>query len=311
MAKKYVYMFYEGNGDMRDLLGGKGANLCEMTVLGLPVPRGFTVSTEACTRYYQDDEQIGGDVMDEITEKLALLEKNIDKTFGDPKNPLLVSVRSGSRASMPGMMDTILNLGLNDEVVEGLAKLTSNERFAYDSYRRFITMFSDVVMEIPKAHFDKAFDAVKEENGARFDTDLNAANLKEVVRRFKAIYRERKSAEFPQAPREQLIEAVKAVFRSWNNSRAITYRRLNDIPGDWGTAVNVQEMVYGNMGDDSGTGVAFTRDPSTGENKLYGEFLMNAQGEDVVAGIRTPQSLDQLRDVNPSVYDEFVSIANK
>ena len=296
---------------MRELLGGKGANLCEMTVLGLPVPRGFAVTTEACTRYYNDNEQISGDILSEITEKLALLEQNINKKFGDSENPLLVSVRSGSRASMPGMMDTILNLGLNDDVVEGLAKLTNNERFAYDSYRRFITMFSDVVMEIPKSHFDKAFDAVKEANGAHYDTDLNAGNLKEVVRRYKEIYREHKSVDFPQDPRAQLTEAVKAVFRSWNNSRAITYRRLNDIPGDWGTAVNVQEMVYGNMGDDSGTGVAFTRNPSTGENKLYGEFLMNAQGEDVVAGIRTPQSLDQLNEVNPKVYGEFVAIADK
>ena len=307
---KYVYMFYEGNAKMKELLGGKGANLCEMTGLGLPVPRGFSVSTEACTRYYEDGEKIAGDILDEILDRLALLEKNIGKKFGNPAEPLLVSVRSGARASMPGMMDTILNLGLNDEVVEGLAKLTSNERFAYDSYRRFITMFSDVVMEIPKKAFDAAFDAVKAENGAKYDTDLNADNLKEVVKRFKAIYREHLNSDFPQQPREQLIEAVKAVFRSWNNDRAITYRRLNDIPGDWGTAVNVQEMVYGNMGDDSGTGVAFTRDPSTGEKKLYGEFLMNAQGEDVVAGIRTPQSLEQLRDVNPAVYEEFVSIAN-
>ena len=296
---------------MRNLLGGKGANLCEMTGLGLPVPRGFSVSTEACTRYYQDGEKIADDILAEILDRLELLEKNIGKQFGDVKEPLLVSVRSGARASMPGIMDTILNLGLNDEVVEGLAALTANPRFAYDSYRRFITMFSDVVMEIPKAHFDKAFDAVKAENGAKYDTDLNADNLKEVVKRFKAIYREHMNCDFPQEPREQLIESVKAVFRSWNNNRAITYRRLNDIPGDWGTAVNVQEMVYGNMGEDSGTGVAFTRDPSTGEKRLYGEFLMNAQGEDVVAGIRTPQSLEQLKQVNPKVYDEFVDIANK
>ena len=307
----YVYMFYEGDFSRRDLLGGKGANLCEMTVLGLPVPRGFTITTEACTRYYTDDEKIGDDIVSEILEKLVLLEKNIDKKFGDPHDPLLVSVRSGARASMPGMMDTILNLGLNDEVVEGLANLTSNPRFAYDSYRRFITMFSDVVMDIPKANFDKAFDAVKEANGAHYDTDLSADNLKEVVRLFKDIYFQHKSQNFPQEPREQLIESVKAVFRSWNNNRAITYRRLNDIPGDWGTAVNIQEMVYGNMGDDSGTGVAFTRDPSTGENVLYGEFLMNAQGEDVVAGIRTPQRLEQLKEVNPAAYDEFVAISNK
>ncbi|MCL2059116.1 MAG: pyruvate, phosphate dikinase [Oscillospiraceae bacterium] len=308
---KYVYMFEEGNAKMRELLGGKGANLCEMTGLGLPVPRGFVVTTEACTRYYQDGEKIAGDIEKEIFEQLANLEKKTGKTLGDKGAPLLVSVRSGSRASMPGMMDTVLNLGLNDEVVAGLVVLTENERFAFDSYRRFITMFSDVVMEISKAHFDKAFDAVKEENGAHLDTDLTADNLKEVVKRFKAIYREHKSADFPQDPREQLFEAVKAVFRSWNNNRAITYRRLNDIPSDWGTAVNIQEMVYGNMGDDSGTGVAFTRDPSTGENKLYGEFLMNAQGEDVVAGIRTPQSLEQLNSVNPQVYDEFVGYARK
>ena len=296
---------------MRELLGGKGANLCEMTGLGLPVPRGFVITTEACTRYYQDGETIADDIISEIDGQLVQLEKNIGKKFGDKKEPLLVSVRSGSRASMPGMMDTILNLGLNDEVVEGLAELTSNERFAYDSYRRFITMFSDVVMEIPKTHFDKVFDAVKEANGAVYDTDLSAENLKEIVKRYKEIYREHKSENFPQEPRAQMIEAVKAVFRSWNNARAITYRRLNDIPGDWGTAVNIQEMVYGNMGDDSGTGVAFTRDPSTGENKLYGEFLMNAQGEDVVAGIRTPQSLDHLKDINAKVYDEFIAIAKK
>ena len=296
---------------MRELLGGKGANLCEMTGLGLPVPRGFCVSTEACTRYYEDGEKIADEILAEINEKLELLEKNIGKTFGDVDDPLLVSVRSGARASMPGMMDTILNLGLNDEVVKGLAKLTSNERFAYDSYRRFITMFSDVVMEIPKALFDEVFDAVKEENGCVYDTDLSADNLKEIVKKYKALYFKHKAEEFPQEPRVQMIESIKAVFSSWNNNRAITYRRLNDIPGDWGTAVNVQEMVYGNMGDDSGTGVAFTRDPSTGENKLYGEFLMNAQGEDVVAGIRTPQSLDQLREVNPKVYEEFAAISTK
>ena len=308
---KYVYMFYEGNANMRELLGGKGANLCEMTGLGLPVPRGFTVTTEACTRYYEDGEAIADDIAAEIAARLELLEKEIGKKFGNPAEPLLVSVRSGSRASMPGMMDTILNLGLNDEVVEGLSALTSNERFAYDSYRRFITMFSDVVMEIPKASFDKIFDAVKEENGAVYDTDLTAENLKEIVAKFKALYRERKSEDFPQDPRAQLMEAVKAVFRSWNNTRAIAYRRLNDIPGDWGTAVNVQEMVYGNMGNDSGTGVAFSRDPSTGENKLYGEFLMNAQGEDVVAGIRTPLPLDELKKINPTVHGEFSKYSKK
>ena len=308
---KYVYMFSEGNAKMRDLLGGKGANLAEMTGIGLPVPRGFTVTTEACTRYYEDGETIAKEIQDELFAAFEKTEKTVGKTFGDPKNPFLVSVRSGSRASMPGMMDTILNLGLNDEVVKGLATLTGNERFAYDSYRRFISMFGDVVMDVSKAKFDKILDAVKHENGAKFDTDLTADNLKEVVKRFLKLYREEKGVDFPQAPRVQLIEAVKAVFRSWNNERAIVYRRLNDIPGDWGTAVTVQEMVYGNMGDTSGTGVAFTRNPSTGEAKLYGEFLMNAQGEDVVAGIRTPQTIDQLRGVMPEVYTQFADIAGK
>ncbi|HPU42229.1 MAG TPA: PEP/pyruvate-binding domain-containing protein, partial [Acetivibrio clariflavus] len=282
---KYVYLFSEGNASMRNLLGGKGANLAEMTGLGLPVPRGFTVTTEACTRYYQDGKVIAKEIEDEIYEKLKVTEEIVGKKFGDPNNPLLVSVRSGARASMPGMMDTILNLGLNDVVVEGLAKLTNNERFAYDSYRRFIQMFSDVVMEIEKSKFEKILEAVKEENGAEHDTDLTADNLKEVVRRYKELFKKEKGFEFPQDPKVQLMEAVKAVFRSWDNPRAVVYRRLNDIPSDWGTAVNVQEMVYGNMGNDSGTGVAFTRNPSTGEKKLYGEFLMNAQGEDVVAGI--------------------------
>jgi pyruvate,orthophosphate dikinase len=306
---KYVYLFNEGNASMRELLGGKGANLAEMTGLGLPVPRGFTVTTEACTRYYNDGQMIAKEIEDQIYEALAATEKIVGKKFGDPANPFLVSVRSGARASMPGMMDTILNLGLNDEVVVGLAKLTSNERFAYDSYRRFIQMFSDVVMEIEKPKFEAILDAVKEEKNAKHDTDLNAEDLKEVVRRFKELYRKEKGTEFPQDPRTQLMEAVKAVFRSWENPRAIVYRRLNDIPGDWGTAVNVQEMVYGNMGNDSGTGVAFTRNPSTGEKKLYGEFLMNAQGEDVVAGIRTPQSIDTLKEVNPDVYNQFAKIA--
>jgi pyruvate,orthophosphate dikinase len=308
---KYVYMFSEGNASMRNLLGGKGANLAEMTGIGLPVPRGFTVTTEACTRYYDDGEKIAKEIEDEIFASFAVTEKTVGKVFGDPTNPFLVSVRSGSRASMPGMMDTILNLGLNDEVVKGLAKLTGNERFAYDSYRRFISMFGDVVMDVPKAKFDKILEAVKHENGAKFDTDLTADHLKEVVKRFLVLYKAEKGTAFPQDPRSQLIEAVKAVFRSWNNERANVYRRLNDIPGNWGTAVNVQEMVYGNMGDTSGTGVAFTRDPATGEAKLYGEFLMNAQGEDVVAGIRTPQTIDQLRDVMPKVYQQFADIANK
>ncbi len=306
---KYVYQFKEGNASMRNLLGGKGANLAEMTGLGLPVPRGFTVTTEACTRYYQDGKVIAKEIEEEIYTMLEKAEKEVGKKFGDPGNPFLVSVRSGARASMPGMMDTILNLGLNDVVVEGLAKLTNNPRFAYDSYRRFIQMFSDVVMDVEKPKFEKILDAVKEENHAKFDTDLTADNLKEVVKRFKELYRKEKGAEFPQEPKVQLMEAVKAVFRSWDNPRANVYRRLNDIPGDWGTAVNVQEMVYGNMGDDSGTGVAFTRNPSTGEKKLYGEFLMNAQGEDVVAGIRTPQTIDQMKQINAQAYDQFVKIA--
>jgi pyruvate,orthophosphate dikinase len=306
---KYVYQFAEGNAKMKNLLGGKGANLAEMTSLGLPVPRGFTITTEACTRYYEDGETIAPEIEAEIFATLAKMEAEIGKKFGDPKNPLLVSVRSGARASMPGMMDTILNLGLNDEVVEGLATLTGNPRFAYDSYRRFIAMFSDVVMEIDKARFEQELDAVKAKYGVKLDTELDAEAMKEVVARFKALYRQVKGVDFPQDPREQLIEAVKAVFRSWNNERAIIYRRMNDIPSDWGTAVNVQEMVYGNMGNTSGTGVAFTRNPATGEKKLYGEFLMNAQGEDVVAGIRTPQTIDQLKEVMPEVYEQFAEIA--
>jgi pyruvate,orthophosphate dikinase len=306
---KYVYLFNEGNASMRNLLGGKGANLAEMTGLGLPVPRGFTVSTEACTKYYTDGKVIAKEIEDQIYEALTKTEAVVGKKFGDPNDPFLVSVRSGARASMPGMMDTILNLGLNDVVVEGLAKLTNNPRFAYDSYRRFIQMFSDVVMEVDKPKFEKILDAVKEENGAKFDTDLTAANLQEVVKRYKELFKKEKGFDFPQDPKVQLMEAVKAVFRSWDNPRAIVYRRLNDIPGDWGTAVNVQEMVYGNMGNDSGTGVAFTRNPSTGEKKLYGEFLMNAQGEDVVAGIRTPQSIDQLKEVMADVYNQFATIA--
>ena len=306
---KYVYLFNEGNASMKNLLGGKGANLAEMTGLGLPVPRGFTISTEACTKYYSDGKIIAKEIEDQINEALAKAEQVVGKKFGDPGNPFLVSVRSGARASMPGMMDTILNLGLNDTVVEGLAKLTGNDRFAYDSYRRFIQMFSDVVMEVDKPKFEKILDAVKEENGAKFDTDLTAENLKDIVKRYKVMYKKEKGSDFPQDPKIQLMESVKAVFRSWDNPRAIVYRRLNDIPGDWGTAVNVQEMVYGNMGNDSGTGVAFTRNPSTGEKKLYGEFLMNAQGEDVVAGIRTPQSIDQMNEINPSAYKQFVNIA--
>ena len=311
MTKKYVYLFSEGNASMKNLLGGKGANLAEMTGLGLPVPQGFTVSTEACTRYYEDGKVIAEEIVAQVFESLENIEKISAKQFGDPQNPLLMSVRSGARASMPGMMDTILNLGLNDVAVEGLAKLTGNERFAYDSYRRFIQMFSDVVMEIPKAKFEEILDEVKEENSAKSDTDLTADNLKTVVKRYKELYVKEHGSEFPQDPKMQLLESVQAVFRSWDNPRAIVYRRMNDIPGDWGTAVNVQAMVFGNMGDDSGTGVAFTRNPSTGEKKLYGEYLMNAQGEDVVAGIRTPKPIAELKESMPEVYDEFVAIAQK
>ncbi|MCL1858079.1 MAG: pyruvate, phosphate dikinase [Oscillospiraceae bacterium] len=311
MAKKYVYLFSEGNGSMKELLGGKGANLAEMTILGMPVPQGFTISTEACTRYYEDNEKIAPEIEAEIQGYIREMEKINAKTFGDINNPLLVSVRSGARASMPGMMDTILNLGLNDEVVVGLAKLTNNDRFAYDSYRRFIQMFSDVVMEVPKSSFEKFIDEIKEKKGVKNDIELDADDMKELVKVYKKYFKEKKGFDFPADPKIQLLEAVKAVFRSWNNPRAITYRRLNDIPGSWGTAVNVQAMVFGNMGETSGTGVAFTRDPSTGENKLYGEFLMNAQGEDVVAGIRTPQSIDQLKQVMPDAYNQFVEIANK
>ncbi|MBP7403065.1 MAG: pyruvate, phosphate dikinase, partial [Clostridia bacterium] len=307
---KFVYLFSEGNATMKNLLGGKGANLAEMTGLGLPVPRGFTITTEACTRYYDDNGKISDEIQAEIFATLAKVETMIGKKFGDPADPYLVSVRSGARASMPGMMDTILNLGLNDTVVEGLAKLTGNPRFAYDSYRRFIAMFADVVMCIPKSKFEAQLDAVKKEIGGKHDTDIDADSMKDVVRRFKKVYQEEKGEPFPQDPRTQLIEAIEAVFRSWNNERAIIYRRQNDIPYSWGTAVNVQEMVYGNMGETSGTGVAFTRNPATGENKLYGEFLMNAQGEDVVAGIRTPQTIDQLRSVMPEVYDQFAKIAD-
>ncbi len=308
---KYVYLFSEGNGAMRELLGGKGANLAEMTNLGMPVPQGFTISTEACTRYYEDGEQIAQDIQDQIYEYLAKMEQITGKTFGDPSNPLLVSVRSGSRASMPGMMDTILNLGLNDEVVESFAKLTNNPRFAYDSYRRFIQMYSDVVMEVGKKYFEELIDKMKAEKGVKLDTELDADDLKKLAEQFKAEYKAKLGVDFPSDPREQLMGAVKAVFRSWNNQRAIVYRRMNDIPSDWGTAVNVQSMVFGNTGDDSGTGVAFTRNPATGDAHLYGEFLMNAQGEDVVAGIRTPQSIDQLKEVMPEVYEQFAAIADK
>ena len=308
---KWVYLFKEGNADMRNLLGGKGANLAEMTNLGLPIPQGFTVTTEACTDYYTSGKQITDEIKTQIFDALKELEAIQGKKFGDTEDPLLVSVRSGARASMPGMMDTILNLGLNDVAVEGFAKKTGNQRFAYDSYRRFIQMFSDVVMEIPKSHFERILDQIKEEKGAKFDTDLTADDLKEVIEKFKSIYKEAMGADFPQDPKEQLMEAVKAVFRSWDNPRAIVYRRMNDIPGDWGTAVNVQAMVFGNMGETSGTGVAFTRNPSTGAKGIYGEYLINAQGEDVVAGVRTPQPITKLEEDMPECYAEFMAIAEK
>lgn len=310
MSKKFVYLFSEGDGSMRELLGGKGANLAEMTKLGLPVPQGFIISTEACTQYYDDSEVINDNIQAEIMEYITKMEEITGKKFGDLENPLLVSVRSGSRASMPGMMDTILNLGLNDEVVEAFAKKTNNPRFAYDSYRRFIQMYSDVVMEVGKKYFEELIDKMKEEKGVTQDTDLTADDLKTLAEQFKAEYKSKIGSDFPSEPKDQLMGAIKAVFRSWNNPRAIYYRRMNDIPSSWGTAVNVQAMVFGNMGDTSGTGVAFTRNPSTGEKKLYGEFLMNAQGEDVVAGVRTPQTIDQLKDIMPECYDQFVEISS-
>ena len=310
MVTKYVYLFNEGNASMRNLLGGKGANLAEMTSLALPGPYGSTVTTEACIKYYDDGETVAPEIIDQIFDALEKTEAAAGKRFGDAENPFLVSVRSGARASMPGMMDTILNLGLNDETIVGLARLTGNERFAFDSYRRFIQMFSDVVMGIEKKKFDDILDSQKHKNNCILDTDLTADNLKEIVSLYKALYLKEKGEEFPQDPKAQLLEAVKAVFRSWNNPRAITYRRLNDIPSSWGTAVNVQTMVFGNMGNDCGTGVAFTRNPSTGEKKLYGEYLMNAQGEDVVAGIRTPAHIDELANAMPDVYNRFVEIAN-
>ena len=308
---KWVYMFKEGNAEMKNLLGGKGANLAEMTILGLPIPQGFTVTTEACIDYYTSGKVVTDEIQGQIFDALAQLEEIQGKKFGDTEDPLLVSVRSGARASMPGMMDTILNLGLNDVAVEGFAKKTGNPRFAYDSYRRFIQMFSDVVMEMSKTFFEGILDEVKEEKGAKFDTDLTAEDLKEVIAKYKAIYKEKMGDDFPQDPKVQLMEAVKAVFRSWDNPRAIYYRRMNDIPGDWGTAVNVQAMVFGNMGNTSGTGVAFTRNPSTGEARIYGEYLINAQGEDVVAGIRTPHPISKLEEDMPESYKEFMEIAHK
>ena len=310
MSKKYVYMFAEGNASMRELLGGKGANLAEMSSLGLPVPFGFTISTEACTAYYDDGKKINDDIMAQVKESLAKLEEQAGKKLGDENNPLLVSVRSGARASMPGMMDTILNLGINDKVVETIAEKTGNRRFAYDSYRRFIQMFSDVVMELSKKRFEEIIDEIKEAKGVKLDTELDVADMEELVRRFKTFYKENLNEDFPQDTNVQLERAIEAVFRSWNNPRAIFYRKENDIPSSWGTAVNVQMMVFGNMGDDCGTGVAFTRNPATGENKLFGEFLMNAQGEDVVAGVRTPQTIDQLKEVMPEAYEEFKKICD-
>ena len=308
MSKKYVYMFAEGNANMRELLGGKGANLAEMASLGLPVPFGFTITTEACNAYYDDGKKINKDIMSQVKVALSKLEKQAGKKLGDAKNPLLVSVRSGARASMPGMMDTILNLGINDEVAETIAKKTNNERFAYDSYRRFIQMFSDVVMELSKKRFEEIIDELKDKKGVKLDTELDADDMKELVKRFKAFYKKELKEDFPQDTNIQLERAIEAVFRSWNNPRAIFYRKENDIPSSWGTAVNVQMMVFGNMGDDCGTGVAFTRNPATGEKKIFGEFLMNAQGEDVVAGVRTPQTIDQLKKVMPSAYKDFEKI---
>ncbi|MCB6365908.1 pyruvate, phosphate dikinase [Intestinibacillus massiliensis] len=309
--KKYVYMFSEGNGQMRELLGGKGANLAEMTGLGMPVPQGFTITTEACTRYYEDGKAIYPDIEEQIMEFLDRLEKMTGKALGNPDSPLLVSVRSGARASMPGMMDTILNLGMNDGVCEAVAKLTNNPRFARDSYRRFIQMFSDVVMELPKSSFEQFIDEVKDKKGVKHDNELDADDMAQLVEMFKAHYKKSLGEDFPQDPKKQLMESIRAVFRSWDNPRANTYRRMNDIPHSWGTAVNVQSMVFGNMGETSGTGVAFTRNPATGEKKLYGEFLMNAQGEDVVAGIRTPQPISTLQDIMPEVYEQFVDISSR
>ena len=305
---KYVYLFSEGNKNMREILGGKGANLAEMTSLGLPVPQGFTVSTDACLSYYNNGEKIIPEIETEIFSKLEELEKITGKKFGDLSNPLLVSVRSGARVSMPGMMDTVLNLGMNDAICDNLEKNLDNSRFALDSYRRLIQMYSDVVMGFPKSSFEGVFDKFKEDKGITLDTELSNDDLKEIIRLYKNEYLKLAGDNFPSDPRVQLLEAVKAVFRSWNTERAITYRRLNDIPSDWGTAVNVQQMVYGNRDKNSGTGVCFTRNPATGDKKLFGEYLMNAQGEDVVAGIRTPQDISTLKDVMPECYEQFQNI---
>ena len=309
MSKKYVYLFSEGDASMRNTLGGKGANLAEMTKLGMPVPQGFTISTEACTQYYEDGEKINDEIQAQIMEYITKMEEITGKKFGDTENPLLVSVRSGARASMPGMMDTILNLGLNETVVEVMAKKSGNPRWAYDCYRRFIQMYSDVVMEVGKKYFEELIDKMKDEKGVTQDTELTAEDLKTLAEQFKSEYKDKVGTEFPSDPKDQLMGAVKAVFRSWNNPRAIVYRRMNDIPGSWGTAVNVQMMAFGNLGDTSGTGVAFTRDPATGAKNLYGEYLINAQGEDVVAGVRTPSPISQLEQDMPEVYKQFVDIA--
>ncbi len=308
---QFVYLFREADGKDKAKFGGKGANLAEMTKLGMPVPPGLTITTEACTQYYKDGKKINDEILNQVFEKLAVLEKETGKTFGDVENPFLVSVRSGARASMPGMMDTVLNLGLNDVSVVGLAKLTNNPRFAYDCYRRFIQMYSDVVVGVGKNFFEKVIDELKKEKGIVLDTEFTAEDLQELIARYKAFYRSEMGEDFPQDPRKQLVGAIEAVFRSWDNPRAIVYRRMNDIPGDWGTAVNVQSMVFGNMGETSGTGVAFTRSPTNGDKHLYGEFLMNAQGEDVVAGIRTPSPIDHLKETNPAVYEQFLDICSR
>ncbi|MBE6659138.1 MAG: pyruvate, phosphate dikinase, partial [Ruminococcaceae bacterium] len=310
MSKKYCYLFSEGNATMRELLGGKGANLAEMTGIGLPVPQGFTISTEACTQYYEDGRKINDEIFAEIMEYITKMEEVVGKKFGDSENPLLVSVRSGARASMPGMMDTILNLGLNEEVVEVMAKKSGNARWAYDCYRRFIQMYSDVVMEVGKKYFEELIDKMKEEKGVTYDVELTAEDLKELAEQFKAEYKAKIGSDFPTDPKEQLMGAVKAVFRSWDNPRANVYRRDNDIPYSWGTAVNVQAMAFGNMGDDCGTGVAFTRDPATGEKKLMGEFLVNAQGEDVVAGVRTPMPIAEMEEKFPEAFKQFVEVCS-
>ena len=310
MSNKLVYLFSEGAASMRNLLGGKGANLAEMTNLGLPVPQGFTITTDACNDYFAQGGKISEDLKAQIFEYVAKLEELTGKEFGSVENPLLVSVRSGARASMPGMMDTILNLGINDQVAESIAKLTNNPRFAYDSYRRFVQMYSDVVMGVSKSEFEAHIDRIKEEKGIKLDYEMDVDDLKRLVAEFKAIYKEAIKSDFPEDPREQLLNAVEAVFRSWMNERAIYYRRMNDIPAAWGTAVNVQQMVFGNMGNDCGTGVAFTRNPATGENELFGEFLMYAQGEDVVAGVRTPSKISQLAEVMPEAFADFQRICD-